>query len=186
MPNRPGVRLIGRLKMTLDSITLKSARRRGFTLVEALLATMVLAIVGATATLPFVAGMQNIQEAAKLDRAVALGQALMEEIMARPFDVVATTASPAAPAPGTLDRSNYFTILQFNGYAEVGSQPLNYDGTVMNDPLYAGYQRAVSVIPVSYPGQDPVDTGNLVHVQVQVFLNKEPIVRLDRLAAREY
>lgn len=160
-------------------------RRRGFTLAEALLATTVLAIVGATATLPFVAGMQNIQEAAKLDRAVSLGQALMEEIMARPFDVVTTTASPSTPALGTLDRSKYFTILQFNGYSEDGVQPLNFDGTVINDPLYAGYKRVVSVAAISYPGQDPVDTGNLVHVQVQVFLNKLMIVRLDRLAARE-
>jgi len=164
----------------------RRTRRRGFTLAEALLATTVLAIVGATATLPFVAGMQNIQEAAKLDRAVSLGQALMEEIMARPFDVVATTGTQTPPALGTLNRSLYFTILQFNGYAEDGTQPLNFDGTTMNDPMYTGYKRVVSVQPVSYPGQDPVDTGNLVHVQVQVFLNKIPLVQLDRLAAREY
>src|SRR5262245_20359099 len=121
---------IARLAMTKSTKTNRLLLRRGISLAEALLASVILAIVGATATLPFVAGMQHIQEASKLDQAVSLGQALMEEVMARPFDIVNSTSSSTAPAAGTLDRSQYKTIKQFAGYSESDKKARDFQGAV--------------------------------------------------------
>lgn len=160
--------------------------RRAVSIVEALLAALVMAIVASTAMLPFAAGMQNIQESNKLERAVSLGQALMEEILARPFDQVASTVTRTEPAAGDKNRANYWTIKQFNGYAESDKSARDFKGNVIASNWVDGYWRMASVTGVTYPNQDPNDTGNLVRVRVLVYHGDALMVRLDRLVAREY
>lgn len=163
-----------------------SRRRRAVSIVEALLAAMVMAIVASTAMLPFAAGMQNIQEANKLERAVSLGQALMEEILARPFDEVASTVTRTAPAVGDKNRSNYSTIKQFNGYSESDKEARDFKGNVIASSWVDNYWRVASVTGVTYPEQNSTDTGNLVRVEVLVYYGDALLVRLGRLVAREY
>ena len=163
-----------------------SRMRRAISLVEALLAAMVMAIVASSAMLPFAAGMQNIQEANKLERAVSLGQALMEEILARPFDAVASTVTRTAPVTGDKNRSNYSTIKQFNGYSESDKEARNYKGDVISSTWVDNYWRVATVTGVTYPEQNATDTGNLVRVEVFVYYNDQLMVRLVRLVAREY
>jgi len=153
---------------------------------ESLMAAMIVAIVGSVAMLPFAAGMQHVQEAAKLERAVSLGQSLMEEILARPFDEVASTVVKSPPTGGSLDRSGYYTIKQFNGYAESDKKARDYKGSVISSSSVDGFWRVATVQAVTYPEQDPADTGNIVRIQVRVYLGDALMARLDRLAVREY
>ncbi len=164
----------------------RSRLRPAISIVEALLAAMIMAIVASTAMLPFAAGMQHIQEANKLERAISLGQGLMEEILARPFDEVASTVTRTAPAAGDKDRSNYSTIKQFNGYSESDKEARDFKGNVIASSWVDGYWRMATVTGVTYPEQNATDTGNLVRVEVQVYLNDALMVALDRLVAREY
>ena len=147
---------------------------------------MIIAIVGSVAMLPFAAGMQHVQEAAKLDRAISLGQSLMEEILARPYDVVASSVVKTDPAAGELNRSDYTTIKQFNGYAESDGKARDFKGTVIASDSVDGYWRTAAVQSVTYPEQAATDTGAIVRIQVRVYLKDILMVRLDRLATREY
>lgn len=165
----------------------KSRRmRRAISIVEALLASMILAIVASSAMLPFAAGMQNILEAGKLERAVSLGQGLMEEILARPFDEVASTVTRTAPVTGDKNRANYSTIKQFNGYSESDKEARDFKGNAIASNWVDGYWRTATVTGVTYPEQNPADVGNLVRVDVFVYLDDALMVKLSRLVAREY
>lgn len=163
-----------------------SKSRRAVSIVESLMAAMIVAIVGAVAMLPFVAGMQHVQEAGKLEKAVSLGQALMEEILARPFDEVASSVVKTPPANGTLDRSQYYTVKQFNSYAESDKEARDFKGSVIAGDSVDGYWRTATVQAVTYPEQAPTDTGNIVRIQVRVYFKDMLMARLDRLATREY
>ena len=174
--------------MNADSVKLRTSlqSRPAMSIVESLMGAMIIAIVGSVAMLPFVAGMQHVQEATKLERAISLGQALMEEILARPYDVVASSVVKAAPVSGDLDRSDYTTIKQFNGYSESDGQARDFKGTIIASESVDGYWRTAAVQSVTYPEQAANDTGSIVRIQVRVYLKDTLMVRLDRLATREY
>ena len=71
--------------------------RAGFTLLEALLASTILAIVASSALLPLAAGVQQVNAAADLEQATALGEAMMEEVLARPFFEPGQTSPTLGP-----------------------------------------------------------------------------------------
>lgn len=161
------------------------APRSGFTLVEALMATTVLAIVAATAALPFAAGVQNAQAAAELEQAVELGEALMEEVLARPFFEVDIKQASPGPGAGEGSRELFNNIDDFHGYAEVAGDLRNFDNLPITDPALDGFHRSVSVQYVAFPGQAADDVNSFVHIQVQVYRDGALLVTLDRIASRE-
>ncbi|MBN2560690.1 MAG: type II secretion system protein [Phycisphaerae bacterium] len=161
--------------------------RGGFTLAEALLASTILAIVAATATLPFTAGVQQVNEAAKLEQAVALGQAMMEEILARPFFEPDERIASPGPGPDETSRELFNNIDDFDGYAESVGDLRNFENAVITDPSSDGFWRDVSVDYVSFPGlgQAGDDVNSFVHIRVRVYHNNALLVTLDRVASRE-
>jgi len=179
--------------MTLESRKSASStrsgpvRRGGFTLAEALLASTVLAVVSASAALPFAAGIQQTNEATRLEQAVALGQALMEEILARPFFEVGERVASPGPGPDETTKNLYNNLDDFDGYAEVGGTVLDFDGTPLTDDALSGYTRQASVQYVSFAalGQKAADVNSFVHIQVRVYHNGTLLVTLDRIASRE-
>ncbi len=165
-------------------------RRPAFTLAEALLATTILSVVAATALLPFAAGLQNTQEAIKFEQAVELGEALMEEVLARPFFAPSSTAKSPGPDSGESSRKLYNEIDDFHGLSEYNaiSQKatlVDYAGDELSAPQFAGYHREVSVSYVTFDDQPAGDDDAFVHVQVRVYHEKNLLVTLDRLVARE-
>jgi type II secretory pathway pseudopilin PulG len=165
------------------------ARRKGggFTLAEALIATSVLAIVSATAALPFAAGMQQTNEAAKLEQAVALGQAMMEEILARSFFEPNDRVASPGPGPGETTRPLFNNLDDFDGYAEGDHVLHDFQNAVVTDASAAGFWRQVFVSYVTMPAlnQAATDVDSFVHIQVKVYYNNALLVTLDRIASRE-
>lgn len=164
--------------------------RRGFTLAEALLASTILAIVSASAALPFAAGVQQAQEAARLTQAVALGQAMMEEVLARTFlDPDFSPSDSRAYTPGPeldeLSRDQFDNIDDFHGYSESGIGLRRYTNEVITDPDCAGFWRDVQVSYVSYAGQQTSDTNSFVNIRVRVWDGTAVAVTLNRIATRE-
>ncbi len=159
--------------------------RRGFTLVEALLASTVLAIVAVTAALPFTAGVQHAQEAGSLERAVELGEALMEEVLARPF--VAADEGSTSPGPDGDDtsRDKYDNVDDFHGFSEPAGDLGNYAGEPLDSETVRDFRREVSVEYVRFPGQAADDVDSLAHVQVRVYYKSALLARLDRIVSRE-
>jgi len=177
--------------MRSSSLTLVNSTlgrpRRGFTLAEALLAATVLAVVGATAMWPFLAGVQQAAEAAKLEQAVALGQALMEEILARPFTDPNDKTNVLGPEPGESSRAQFDNIDDFHGLDELTAGLNNFTGNTITASSLAGFRRTVTVQYVSFAGlgQQAADINSFVRIEVRVFENGVPLVRLCRLATRE-
>lgn len=162
-----------------------AAARVGFTLAEALLASTVLAIVSATASLPFAAGVQQANEAAKLEQAVALGEGMMEEILARPFSDPQDPAASPGPEADETSRDEFDNIDDFHGYSESSGNLRNFKNAAILDASAEGFWRTVTVEYVTFPDQDPSDVDSLVHIQVLVYHDSALLVTLDRLACRE-
>ena len=163
------------------------AARRGFTLAEALLAATVLAIVSATAILPFLAGNQQVNEAAKLEQAAALGQALMEEILARPFADPNSTSVTPGPETGESSRNLFDNIDDFNGYSEAVGGVKNFKNAAVTAASTNGFWRQATVTYITFPGlnQQPTDLNSLVRIEVQVYYGTTLLIKLDRIATRE-
>lgn len=171
-------------KILYDRTNSRRVRRGAFTLAEALLSATVLAVISASATLPFVAGVQQNQEAARLERAVAMGESMMEEIMGRPF----FTPSDRTPSPGPdagKTRENFDNIDDFHGYAESAGNARNFKNVVIADSSTGGLWRSALVEYVTFPNQSAGDTNSFVRVTVQVFDGTTPLVSFTRIASRE-
>ncbi|MFQ5422688.1 MAG: hypothetical protein ACE5F9_01780 [Phycisphaerae bacterium] len=161
------------------------AARPAFTLAEALLAATILAVVAASATLPFISGTQQMQASARLEQATALGQALMEEILARPFFAQTERLAAPGPGPGEKTRTLFKNIDDFHGLTESAANVRNYQNTLITDAGVSDLWRTASVQYVTFPDQDAADVDSFVHIHVTVFDGTDPIVTLDRIAARE-
>ncbi len=160
-------------------------RRGGFTLAEALLASTILAITAAAAALPFAAGTQAANAALELEQAVELGQALMEEILARPFLAPEDPVVALGPDAGESHRKDYNAIDDFHGLTEQGDVLRNYKEGVLADMSLFGFWRDVTIEYVSFPEQKSGDVNSFVHVQVRVHHGSKLLVTLDRLVCRE-
>lgn len=148
------------------------------------MAATILAIISASATLPFVAGVQQVQEAARLDEATALGQTLMEEILGRPF----FTPTDRVPSPGPdagQNRATFDNIDDFHGYAEAPGALRNHKNQAISATWSSTFWRSVSVEYVAIPGQASGDVNSFVRVTVRVWDGNAELVKFARIACRE-
>ena len=127
-----------------DAAAKLQSRRSGFTLIESLIASVVLAI--AVVGIAGAIGASYKQTSA-LDNdsaAVAVARALLEEAASKPF--AASTASSKASA-GNFDRSTYTNVADYHGYHD--SSPFTTLGGGSVD-LGTGYTRTVTyTVPAS-------------------------------------
>lgn len=169
----------------LKSCGCAPARRRGFTLAEALISAIILAIVSASATLPFIAGTQQIQASGRLEQATALGQALMEEILARPFLAPGDPDTTPGPEADESSRDEFKNKDDFDGLTESSGALKNFENALITDKDSSGLWRTATVHYVTFPDQAATDVNSFVHIQVKVYDGNDPIVTLDRIASRE-
>jgi len=180
--------------MRNNLLTIEQARpdaRRAFTLVEALLASTILAVVAASASLPFIAVAQQTNAAAEFETAAELGEELMEEILARPFYAPGEEAPSLGPESGEIERKYYNAIDDFHNYSEyqVATESLleNYKGEVVAESQMTGYWRRSTVEYVRLPDQAAADSDYaFARITVEVLRDDRSIVTLVRLVAREY
>jgi type II secretory pathway pseudopilin PulG len=151
--------------------------RGAFTLVESMVASLVLAIavVGIAGTLA-----SSQQQTAALEEnatAIALGQQLIEEIAAKPL--VVTNATPGWPTQ--TSRANYESINDYNGYTDTNAMSLIGGAS---SGAGGGFTRTVTLTyPASLFGTT-VTAGDWVIVSVTVRDNSGRSVTLNRLVAR--
>jgi prepilin-type N-terminal cleavage/methylation domain-containing protein len=88
--------------------------RRGFTLAESLIASVVLAVAVVGVSGAMMASYQQSDVSESDAIAVSLGKSLMEEIASRPLSLPDATAG----WPTVTDRTAYDTINDFNGYTD--------------------------------------------------------------------
>jgi type II secretory pathway pseudopilin PulG len=169
----------------LAKAKLIQVERTAFTIAEALMAGTILAIVSATATLPFAAGLQQNVESARLEQAVALGQAMMEEILARPFTDPNNSSMTPGPESDETSRDKFDNIDDYNGYAESDHIARDYTNAAITDPAVKDLWRSVTVQYVTMPNQSSTDVNSFARVTVTVYNDTVQIVKLDRIVCRE-
>lgn len=161
--------------------------RRGLTLIESLIAATVLSIVATSALLPFTAGASHALAAIRLQKATAYGQAMMEEVLARPFYGPDGTTNPPGPDTAFEDRrQRYDDLDDFSGFTEQVTGMRDYINQPITDPDATGLWRDVTITYVSFPGQQAADTNSYILVRVRVWDGNALLATLHRLVAREY
>ncbi|MEI7835113.1 MAG: prepilin-type N-terminal cleavage/methylation domain-containing protein [Planctomycetota bacterium] len=154
--------------------------RQGFTLVEAMIASSILAATVTAVTLPFTAGAQNEQDSARLTLAVALAGELMEEILSKPFDDPTGVQTPG-PEAGETSRSLYTNVDDYHNYSEADGQIKDAYGSSCTDPLAKGLSRVATTEYVYLSGQSTAQSPSVIRVTVAVKYNTRAVSTLQRL-----
>lgn len=133
--------------------------RKGFSLAEAMMATIVLGVAAAGVLLPFTTGAKVRSEGMRLTLASKLAGDLMEEVVNTPFDQIIT---------------NY-------NYSEAEGQIKDADGVVFGDSNYSRFSREVSSEPIYVAQQDGTNAPNFIKVTVCVYYDGVETAIINRL-----
>lgn len=158
---------------------IRRALVRGFTLVEALLAAVILAMAIAAITMPFTAGAQHELEAARRTLGVTLAQEMMEEVLSKPF-YDPNGESLCGPEAGET-RAGFDNIDDYDGYSEADGQIRSFDGSALGGPAVAGLTRHATAKYVYVSGQSHAEPPTFARITVEVKHRDRTIASLNRL-----
>lgn len=117
--------------------------QRGFTLIEMVLAIVVLGVGLAGVLIAFSTVTRGSADPVVAQQMLAIAEEMMEEIQLKPY------AAAANAAPAACARNTWNDGLDYNGYATSG-QICSIDGTPI--PSLAGYSVQVTVVAATLAG----------------------------------
>ncbi len=132
----------------------------GFTLAEAMMATVVLGIAAAGVLLPFTSGAVVRAEGVRKTLAAKLAGDLMEQIVSTPFEDV---------------------VDNYDGYSEMQGQVKDVSGAVFTGSNYAKFSRDVSCAYVYVPQESGATEPKFIRITVQVYYSGRKVVSINRL-----
>ncbi|MCE5327280.1 MAG: hypothetical protein LLG01_12805 [Planctomycetaceae bacterium] len=150
------------------------------TLMEALLASTILAACAFAVTMPFTASAQNDQTQERWSVATCLAQEMMEEILSKPFKDP-QGGVVCGPDSGESTRWQFDNVDDYHGYAEPAGSIADASGTICTADAAAGLSRRVTVEYVYLSGQQTQRAPTFARVIVEVSHQGVPIVTLTRL-----
>ncbi len=133
---------------------------KGFSLAEAMIATVVLAIAAAGVLLPFTSGARMRAEGARRTLAAKLAADLMEEIINTPFGDI---------------------IDQYGVYMETQGQVKDASETVFTDSNYANFSRKAACDEVYVDGESGDDEPKFIRATVRVYYDGAELAAVSRL-----
>lgn len=125
----------------------RSASKSGTTLVEAVIATLILAFAVSAVATALMAGTQQSYEALDASLAADLAQGVMEEIIALPYNDPDGSGA-IGPDAGETDRTLFDNMDDYHGFSEVAGAVSDAQGTAYPS-LYDRFDRTVSVQPTT-------------------------------------
>jgi prepilin-type N-terminal cleavage/methylation domain-containing protein len=137
-------------------------RQRGFTLIEATLAMVLLGMAAAGVLLPFVGGASVQADGQHRTLAAILANDQIERIVATPFDDV---------------------VSQYN-YTEAKGQVKDASGTVFSDPMYANFSRRTSCQEVYVPQESGAMAAGFILATVQIWYQDQEMTTIRRLISK--
>ena len=133
----------------------RQSKNNGFTLIEATIAMVLLAMAAAGILLPFANAASVQEEAARQTLAANLASEMMEKVLqSEPNDI----------------------LLNFGVYSETKGAMLDTKGVVLSDSIYAGFSRSVVSEAVT------VNSVPLVKITVSVAYEGNEMTRVTTLA----
>lgn len=134
--------------------------RKGFSLAEAMIATVVLGVAVSGVLLPFSSGAAARAEGMHRTLAAKLASDLMEQIINTPFTEV---------------------IAEYDGDVEPQGQVKDASGVVFSDSNYANFSRQVSCEYVYVPQESDKAEAKFIRVTVSVYYKGREIAIISRL-----
>ena len=135
----------------------RSTKNNGFTLIEATIAMVLLAMAAAGVLLPFANAASVQQEGARQTLAANLASELMEKVL--------------QSEPNTI-------LSSFGGYVEAKGAMLDTKGELLTDSIYTGFSRSVVSQAVT------VKSVPLVKINVSVAYEGNEMTRVTTLAVQ--
>jgi len=123
--------------------TPRPLRPTGFSLVEVLLASVILAIISICLTQAIVAGQQQSYNAVDTHRAAALADSLLERVLALPYNDPDGDSDPG-PEDGEDAYTDFDNLDDYHGYSEDAGELIDPAGNAWPD-AYQACARAVTV-----------------------------------------
>ena len=154
--------------------------RKGFTLIEALLAISLLAMGITAITVPFTAAAQNEVEDASQCLGGTLASEMMEEILSKPFNDPQGDSVPG-PEVGESSRGNFDNIDDYDDYEESAGSIADAFGSVVTDPAAYNLSRHVDVDYAYVNGQDTDESPTFVRITVEMQQSGQPLLAVVRL-----
>ena len=152
--------------------------RRGFTLAEALIASVFLAIAALGVAGTITAAAQEAARFSQSGNCQALARELIEEISSKSF----TTQSGTGWSASNTDRSTYDDAADYNGYTDNSTSGIKtLQGTAVSFGDSATYTRTVAFEYRATPGGVAVSSGDFGMATVTVTSNGGVSVTLQRL-----
>jgi len=136
---------------------------KAFTLTEAMMAVVILAIAAAGLLLPFTSGAAMQAEGSRLTLAAKLASDLTEQIINTPFDDV---------------------VDSYDGYSESQGQVKDSGGSVFTGSLYSKFSRNSSCSYVYFPSEDMRASPKFICATVRVYYKSDEVVKIVRLITR--
>jgi len=136
--------------------------RRGFTLAEAMMSTVVLGIAAAGVLLPFTSGAAAQAEGMRRTLAAKLASDLMEEIVNTPFKQI---------------------VADYDGYSEAQGQIKDASGAVFTDSNYIRFSRSSICDYVYVPQESGTSVSKYIRVMVRVYYDGKEIAVINRLVS---
>lgn len=162
--------------------------RSGFTLAEAMMATVVLSIAAAGVLLPFSSGAAVRADGMRRTLAARLASDLIEQIIAKPFHDPNGGSYDYNPGPDTGETTveQFDNIDDFHDYQESQGQVTDADWTIFTDSAYTNFSRTVTCQYVTVP-QQPLQSQpekcDYILVSVYVYYNGKTMAAINRLVS---
>ena len=121
----------------------RNMRQPGLTLVEALIASVILAVAVAAVSHAVLAGQMQSYDALERLHAVQLAEGLVEEILRLPYNDPDGASNPG-PEAGETSRGLYDNIDDFHGFTEAAGTLADATGTTYGS-AFQGFSRSVTV-----------------------------------------
>lgn len=148
----------------------------GFTLIEALLAAVILAMAITAILMPFTSGAQSQRDDARRTAAVGLAQEMMEEVLTKPF------YDPHGPnSQRETIRSQFDNMADYDNFDEPEGQLMSFDGQSISNPAVTGLSRHVTAAYVYVDGQVTSDPPTFMRITVDIRYKGSLVVTLNRL-----
>ena len=157
--------------------------QKGFSLAEAMMATVVLGIAAAGVLLPFTSGAAVRAEGTRRTLAAKLAGDLMEQLINKPFHDPNGSSYyyQLGPDAGETMFADFDNIDDFDGYAEPQGQVKDAAGAVFTDSNYAGFSREVSCGYVYVPRETGTAEPKFIRATVRVYYNGKQTAIINRL-----
>lgn len=132
-------------------MSIKRGRHRGFTLIEMILAIVIIGVGLAGVMMAFSQGVKNSADPVIRKQLLAVAEEMLEEVALKPFAPTATTKMACV-------RSNYDDVFDYNGYA-TNSKVCDIDGTTIT--ALNGLSVSVAVVNAAFNGIAAADAAEI-------------------------